>query len=141
MKINAALVLGMRTQKSWSQEELAIASGLNLRTIQRIENEATASLQSKKALASALDINIRDLDFEEPIKKTKYEFKTIEIHNNDGFLAGLTKPKLPDIAAILNKEGENGWMAVQVLSPEMAQGTWTGKAGNMVVLLQRELLD
>ena len=52
MKINADVVLKARKQKSWSQEELAIASGLNLRTIQRIEREASASLQSKKALAS-----------------------------------------------------------------------------------------
>jgi transcriptional regulator with XRE-family HTH domain len=42
MKINADLVLKARKEKSWSQEELAIASGLNLRTIQRIESEASA---------------------------------------------------------------------------------------------------
>ena len=30
MKINVDLVLNARRQKSWSQEELAIASGLNL---------------------------------------------------------------------------------------------------------------
>ena len=30
MKINAGLVLEARKEKSWSQEELAIASGLNL---------------------------------------------------------------------------------------------------------------
>ena len=37
MNINADVVLKARKQKFWSQEELAIASGLNLRTIQRIE--------------------------------------------------------------------------------------------------------
>lgn len=69
MKINAELVTRLRNEKSWSQEELAITSGLNLRTIQRIEKEASASLQSKKALASALDIDIHKLDFEEnPMK-------------------------------------------------------------------------
>ena len=65
MKINADLVVKLRTQRSWSQDELAIASGLNLRTIQRIEKYASASLQSKKALAAALDIDTRDLDNEE----------------------------------------------------------------------------
>lgn len=55
----------LRKAKSWSQDELAIASGLNVRTIQRIESEATASLQSKKALASALEISVQDLDREE----------------------------------------------------------------------------
>src|SRR6185369_10576047 len=34
MRINAHLVLEARKRKHWSQEELAIASGLNLRTIQ-----------------------------------------------------------------------------------------------------------
>ena len=65
MKIKVDLVLQMRKAKAWSQDELAIASGLNLRTIQRIENEATASLQSMKALASAFDMNIHDLEYEE----------------------------------------------------------------------------
>src|SRR5690606_2313030 len=55
----------MRKAKAWSQDELATASGLNLRTIQRIEKEATASLQSMKALASVFDVNIRDLEYEE----------------------------------------------------------------------------
>jgi transcriptional regulator with XRE-family HTH domain len=69
MKVNAELIKKLRMNKSWSQEELAIASGLNLRTIQRIENEATASLQSRKALASALDIHVHDLKFEKtPMK-------------------------------------------------------------------------
>ena len=54
MKINVDVGLSGRKQKSWSQEEIAIASRLNLRTIQRGESEASASLQSKKALASAL---------------------------------------------------------------------------------------
>ena len=37
MRVNAELILQMRRDKAWSQEELAIAAGLNLRTIQRIE--------------------------------------------------------------------------------------------------------
>lgn len=65
MKVKVDLVLQMRKAKAWSQDELATASGLNLRTIQRIEKEATASLQSMKALASAFDMNIRDLEYEE----------------------------------------------------------------------------
>jgi len=65
MKINAELVLRARKNRCWSQEELAIAAGLSLRTVQRIENESSASLQSKKALASALEIDIQDLDYEE----------------------------------------------------------------------------
>jgi transcriptional regulator with XRE-family HTH domain len=65
MKVKVDFVLQMRKAKAWSQDELATASGLNLRTIQRIEKEATASLQSMKALASAFDMNIHDLEYEE----------------------------------------------------------------------------
>ena len=65
MKVNAELVVKLRKERSWSQDELAIASGLNLRTIQRVESDASASLQTKKALAAALEIDTRDLDYEE----------------------------------------------------------------------------
>ena len=76
MKVNAVVILELRKGKSWSQEELAIASGLNLRTVQRIEKEASASLQSKKALASAFDIDVHDLDYEENKMKTCSECKS-----------------------------------------------------------------
>lgn len=65
MRVNAALIVKLRKERSWTQDELSIASGLNLRTIQRIEKDAAASHQSKKALAAAFDINTRDLDNEE----------------------------------------------------------------------------
>ena len=82
MKINVELVLKARKQKSWSQDELAIASGLNLRTIQRIESEASASLQSKKALASALDLDVQDLAgeelTEEKLMPQKWEYRMVE---------------------------------------------------------------
>ena len=80
MKINAALVLQARKTRCWSQEELAIASGLNLRTIQRIEKESSASLQSKKALASALEIDVQDLDYEETRMKTCPECNSKEVY-------------------------------------------------------------
>ncbi|MES2674441.1 MAG: DUF4177 domain-containing protein [Pseudomonadota bacterium] len=141
MKINAELVLELRTKKFWSQEELALAAGINLRTIQRIEKEATASLQSKKALASAFDIHISDLEPQEISKMKKYEYKTLEIQSKEGFLSGIKKQELPDFAGILNKEGQNGWLLVQILSPELAQGVWSGKTGNLLALLQREVIE
>jgi len=141
MKINANLVIELRNDKSWSQDELAIASGLNLRTIQRIENEASASLQSKKALASVFDINTHDLDYEEIVKMKKYEYKTLEIQNNEGFLAGIKKAKTPDFTEIFNQEGQEGWLVIQILTPELAQGAWSAKTGNMLALLQREITE
>ena len=80
----------------------ALAAGVNLRTIQRIEKEASASLQTKKALAAAFDIPISDLEPQEILKMKKYEYKTLEIQSKEGFLSGLKKQELPDFEAILS---------------------------------------
>ena len=45
-----------------SQEELAGATGLSLRTIQRIETDGIASLESKKALACVFQVELETLD-------------------------------------------------------------------------------
>ena len=62
MRVDAERVVNLRTARGWSQSELAEASGLNLRAVQRIEASTVASLRSKRALASALEVNIQDLD-------------------------------------------------------------------------------
>lgn len=80
MKINAKLVFTLRQQMSWTQEELAIASGLNLKTVQRIETKASASLQSKKALASVFNISIQDLDHEESPMKNCPECNSEQVY-------------------------------------------------------------
>ncbi|GLR69339.1 helix-turn-helix domain-containing protein [Agaribacter marinus] len=51
----------IRLQRHLSQEVLAKLSGLNVRTIQRIENGNSASVESLKCLAAALDIDVADL--------------------------------------------------------------------------------
>ena len=62
MLINVELIKRLRKHRSWSQDQLASISGVSLRTVQRIENEGTCSLKSKKALAAAFDIDATDLD-------------------------------------------------------------------------------
>ncbi|MFS1874092.1 helix-turn-helix transcriptional regulator [Enterovibrio norvegicus] len=54
--INSEVLKSLRLKKSWSQEKLANATGLSLRTVQRVENTGTASLETKLALSSALEI-------------------------------------------------------------------------------------
>ena len=109
--------------------------------MQRIEKESSASLQSKKALASALEIEARDLDYEEVKVNKRYEFKTVEIDPKEGFLTGIKRSQLPDFAEILNAEGAEGWMLVQILTPDLAQGVWAAKSGRLVALLQREYME
>ena len=54
--INSELIKSLRLEKSWSQEKLAYASGLSLRTVQRAENSGTSSLETKLALSAALNV-------------------------------------------------------------------------------------
>jgi transcriptional regulator with XRE-family HTH domain len=129
MKVNTALVLKLRKERSWSQDELATAAGLNLRTIQRIENEGTASLQSMKAIASALESNLEMLKCS-PEKQVKvYEYKTVVLP----FRVGLFKQGLPDIQKVLNKEGEQGWQFKQMVLPSSSMGA----SDSMVAILER----
>lgn len=100
MKINPELVLKARKQKSWSQDELAIAAGLNLRTVQRIESEGAASLQSIKALASALDLDIHHLEREETHMPQKWDYKVIETNDRK------------DLQWELDLAGKDGWELV-----------------------------
>jgi len=106
MKMNAELVNELRTANSWSQEELSIAAGLNLRTVQRIESEGSASLQSKKALASAFGIEASDLDYKEIVKIMKYEYKVLKFDVKGWFTR---KVDSNDLESELNKYGSEGW--------------------------------
>ena len=135
--INSALVKRLRSEKSWSQEELAMASGLNLRTVQRIETDATASLQSKKALAAAFAVSVRDLEHAEPPAMPKHEYKTLDIEWKQGFLAGMKASPLPDLKTILNREGQEGWRLVQILTPDLQMSARTVQT--MVAILERPL--
>jgi transcriptional regulator with XRE-family HTH domain len=117
MKINAELILELREEKSWSQDELSIASGLSLRTVQRIEKEGIASLQSKKSIASVFEIDISDLDYKEILMKT-YEYKTVNIKFN----FGIFKKGIPDIEKVLNEEGAKGWQMKQLIMPSAGMG-------------------
>ena len=54
----------LRLSQNLSQEQLARMSGLNVRTIQRIESGANASLESQKCLAAALNVDLDTLNQE-----------------------------------------------------------------------------
>ena len=133
MKVNTARVLSLRTERSWSQDELATAAGLNLRTIQRIENEGTASLQSLKALASALQADLEDLKLTPEESMSKFEYKTVVLP----FRVGIFKQGLPDIQKALNKEGQQGWRFRQMVLPS---SSW-GSSDSMVAILERAMED
>ena len=61
MRVNSELVKKLRTEKNWSQEQLGEACGLNLRTIQRLENTGKASFESISALAAVFQVDANKL--------------------------------------------------------------------------------
>lgn len=59
------IVQKLRLEKGWSQAQLAELSGLNIRTIQRIEKGDAASNESLKALASVFEMDFNRLKNQE----------------------------------------------------------------------------
>lgn len=57
MRIKPDLVKRLRSERQWSQEQLAAACGLNLRTIQRLEKTGKASMESVRALAAVFELD------------------------------------------------------------------------------------
>jgi len=61
MQIKANTIKSARERKHWSQEELAIAAGVSVRTVQRAEAKSSASLPTLKSLASALELQLNEV--------------------------------------------------------------------------------
>jgi transcriptional regulator with XRE-family HTH domain len=61
MFINVDVIKAGRTKRAWSQEQLAGASGLGVRTIQRVEATGSASNETIQALAAVLECSVSDL--------------------------------------------------------------------------------
>ncbi len=56
MELRGDVVKELRLAKSWTQQHLADVCGVNLRTVQRVENKGSASLETIMALCVALDV-------------------------------------------------------------------------------------
>lgn len=65
MKISSTTIRRLRTDRGWSQEQLAVASGLSLRTIQRVESDGSASRETRTSLAATFGIGLTELGAEE----------------------------------------------------------------------------
>jgi transcriptional regulator with XRE-family HTH domain len=64
MNVDAQRIRLERERRAWTQAQLAGATGLGLRTVQRIEREGSASFESAQAIAAALELTIADLRIE-----------------------------------------------------------------------------
>lgn len=77
----AAVIRKMREVFQWSQETLAELADLNVRTVQRVENAKSASIDTRRALARAFEIEDIDafnksfaIPTEEELKEEKARF-------------------------------------------------------------------
>jgi transcriptional regulator with XRE-family HTH domain len=61
MQLNKDQLRREREIRAWSQSHLAEVAGLSMRTVQRIENSGSASLESAKAIAAAFDTQVEAL--------------------------------------------------------------------------------
>ncbi|GLX79872.1 hypothetical protein tinsulaeT_32120 [Thalassotalea insulae] len=74
VKLNKNKIQKLRAIKCWSQDELASASGLSVRTIQRVEKNGTASLETTKALAAVFDLTPNELQTSNKIENITFSF-------------------------------------------------------------------
>lgn len=58
---NKTLIADLRKKKGLTQEKLADISGLNVRTIQRLESGEDASLETLRCIAEALNVEVMEL--------------------------------------------------------------------------------
>jgi len=63
-KFDPKKLIALRKEKFWTQEELAAASGVSVRTVQRIERGKGGSVESWKAIAAAFDVRLEQLQSE-----------------------------------------------------------------------------
>lgn len=86
-----------RLKRGWSQQQLADISGLNVRTIQRIEKGQPASLESYKALGAAFDMDCSELqetavsEIVEDSEKTEIALAFSRVRQIKGFYSHLMK--------------------------------------------------
>ncbi|GEA12210.1 helix-turn-helix transcriptional regulator [Alteromonas sp. KUL49] len=61
MEVNAQKIKGLRQDKGWTQQHMADACGLSLRTVQRAENYGNCSADTLQAISSVLEVELRTL--------------------------------------------------------------------------------
>lgn len=75
--MNGLQIRKLREARAWSQEHLAAAAGLSLRTIQRVEAEGRASAETRLALAAAFGVELSVLTAQEASAPTQPPIRSL----------------------------------------------------------------
>jgi transcriptional regulator with XRE-family HTH domain len=81
--VNLRDIKKMSLERHWLYNQLVEMSGLNIRTIHRIENGGNAGLEPLKSLAAVFEINIADSDKREEMGQIRKEEEYVQ--NVKGF--------------------------------------------------------
>jgi transcriptional regulator with XRE-family HTH domain len=133
VKLNSAGVRKLREAKSWTQEHLASAAGVSLRTIQRIESEGSASAESRLAIAAALGVPVENIHLAVEGVVPRAELHRVAVGTRWGYV-GVLVGTLASAAGILS----GGSSPEQVSTALGILGAFAGLvAGAIGVLSQR----
>lgn len=94
------LVKSLRQKRNWSQQQLAQLSGLNIRTIQRVEKGESVGLETLKSLAAVFEI---DVDMLKKANINGNELNTTQ--KNQATLIDLEKREQLAITEVKSKKG------------------------------------
>lgn len=61
MNINSDIIKELRLAKGWTQQHLADAAGLSLRTIQRVKRDGIANKETLLAICATLEVQLKQL--------------------------------------------------------------------------------
>lgn len=79
MQLNQKRIKKLRENKCWTQQHLADACGLSLRTIQRIEKEGSASKESMMSLCAVFEVQQATLINLDDIEQSNHSQSTINM--------------------------------------------------------------
>lgn len=79
MEVRSDIIRQHRQARGWTQQHLADAAGLSLRTVQRAEREGTTAKESAMAICATLTIDLADLSIIP--KASPAELQTVKIQN------------------------------------------------------------
>ena len=74
VQLNNDKIQKLRLLKCWSQDELAAACDVSVRTIQRVEKNGTASLETTKALAAVFNLSPDKLQRSNRVEVATFQF-------------------------------------------------------------------